>query len=73
MSATLIDEVELLAMPVATVVAGPAWHDEVYKKTATDEWFSIASDVPWTSRSLVPRGPFSILRFGEDGDGAEPS
>lgn len=65
----LYDEMELLALPLRTVVAGPSWNDEVYQKTDTDEWFSIASDAPWTCRSLAACGPFAILRLGEDGEG----
>lgn len=65
---TLTDEVELIALPTATILVGPSWHDEVYKKCGTDDWFSIGSDVPWSARSLAPRGPFSVLRFGEGGE-----
>jgi hypothetical protein len=65
MSGTLQDEVDLIALPTATVIVGPSCHDEVYKKTDTDEWYSIASDAPWTCRALSHRGPFTVLRFGE--------
>jgi hypothetical protein len=61
----LIEEAELLMLPVRSVIAGPNWNDEVYQKTDTDEWFAIAQEIPWTSRSLRARGPFTILRFGE--------
>lgn len=65
----LIAELELLALPPRTIVVGPEWHDEVYQKCGTDEWFAIAQEHPWTSRSLVARGPFTVLRFGEGGGG----
>lgn len=64
-------ETELLVLPLRTVIAGPSWHDEVYQKCGTDEWYAIAQQHPWTSRELVSRGPFSILRLGEDGDGGD--
>lgn len=60
----LFEEMELLALPNRTVIAGPDWHDEVYQKTDTDEWYAIAQEAPWTSRSLRARGPFTVLRHG---------
>jgi hypothetical protein len=64
---TLFDEIELLALPVGTVIAGPSWHDEIYKKfdTETDQWFTTGTEDPWTSRTLIARGPFTILRLGD--------
>lgn len=61
----LYEEIDLLALPPGTVIAGPDWHNEVYKKVDTDEWYGIGSDAPWTARALTPRGPFHILKMGE--------
>lgn len=62
MSGLLQQEAELIVLPAGTVIAGPAWHDEIYQKGGTDEWYAVAQETPWTSRSLLPRGPFTILR-----------
>lgn len=62
----LLEEVELIALPLRTVIAGPSLDDEVYQKCGTDDWFAVAQEHPWTSRSLVARGPFTILRLGEN-------
>lgn len=57
---------DLADMPVASIIVGPAWNDELYKKWDANTWFAIAQDIPWTDKSLEARGPFVVLRYGEE-------
>lgn len=65
MSGALEQEAELIVLPPGTVILGPSWHEECYQKGGgVDEWWAPAQEHPWTSRSLLPRGPFRVLHVG---------
>lgn len=67
MSAAIEQEAELIMLPPGTVIMGPEWHEECYQRGGgTDEWWAPAQSEPWTSRSLLARGPFRILHMGSD-------
>lgn len=65
MSGLVEQEAELLVLPPGTVLLGPEWDEECYQKGGdTDEWWAPGQEVSWTSRSLLSRGPFTVLHVG---------
>jgi hypothetical protein len=65
-SRNLVTAEDLAKLPAGSVVAGPSYHDELYKHMGADLWLGIGSDDPWNSHQLEPRGPFFLLKLGSD-------